>query len=316
MKVITVTLNPSLDHTLVVSFLALGYSNRALSGIKLTAAGRGMNVAEALHALHVPVEGVVVLGDDPASYAYERLLTQEGLSIHPVRCKARTRSNIYIKDDASQNETSIKEDGSSVDSAGLESAAQTILDLIEPGDFVVLAGSLPQGAPLDTYADYAKRVREAGARVALYSEGDIMRAALSANPELVVMTRLQAESFFNVPVRVPEDVIYCGDKLREMGAQRALIFTMDKLEAILISENERLHVEMVEEIEFGTRGGTIEALLAGYLAERLRQRPLSEALEMGAAAALYTAMQVGNTFGSPDNIRDNLDEVSVSTLDE
>ncbi len=70
-KVITVTLNPSLDRTVTTHFLALGYHNRTTATTRLDPAGRGVSVSRALHALGVETHAVVVLGHDANGRAYE-----------------------------------------------------------------------------------------------------------------------------------------------------------------------------------------------------------------------------------------------------
>ena len=48
-KVITVTLNPSLDRTLVTNFLHIGYQNHTPESTHLDAAGAGLNISQALN---------------------------------------------------------------------------------------------------------------------------------------------------------------------------------------------------------------------------------------------------------------------------
>jgi hypothetical protein len=43
---------------------------------------------------------------------------------------------------------------------------------------------------------------------------------------------------------------------------------------------------------------------------------LEESLEMAAAAAAYTAAEVGAEFGSPQGVREHLADVDVRTIDE
>jgi fructose-1-phosphate kinase PfkB-like protein len=116
---------------------------------------------------------------------------------------------------------------------------------------------------------------------------------------------------------MPEDVVYCAQQLHEQGAKRALIMLTDDFSALMYSADEQLLIDFHEEddLEPGTHSGSYDAMLAGYLLGRLRQRPLDQALKLGGAAAAYTASQVGNEFGSRTDIQEHLDEVNVTKVD-
>ncbi|MFP4323741.1 MAG: 1-phosphofructokinase family hexose kinase [Anaerolineales bacterium] len=315
MKTITVTVNPSLDRIMVVNYLNVGYHNQATGETHLAAAGRGMNIGLALHKLHTDTEAIVLLGQDALSHAYQFLIEQEGFPVNVVRHDSSIRSNIFLKDEGQHAETVIKVSGASVDEAALAEVGQMLVSRIDEHDFVVLAGSLPSGAPDSTYATYCRQAKEAGARVILYTEGDILREGLAAEPDLVVLTQLQTESYFNFPVRVAEEVYYVGEKLHEEGAQRVLILLGERRGAVLVTADARYLVEFPDDIDdVGTRTGTAEALVAGYLAGRSRQRNVEESLSMGGAAALFTAEQVGQEFGTLKDVQERIERIAITSV--
>lgn len=313
MKVITITINPSLNHILRVSQFSVGYPNKTNGPTTLTAAGRGMVLGSALNALGVEVEAVVLLGDDPESHAYEAALKEEnsGFPVHIVRFDGSTRSNVIIIDETAQTETIIKEEGSPVSQETLQEVADLLISRIEPDDFVVFPGSLPRAVPDTTYAWFTELANQAGARVVLHTDSELLRAALPAKPRVVVTTQIQIERFFNIPVRVPEDVVSCAQKLVEMGAGQVLIMLASNKGALLANQDGSLLVEFPDDSNFRTPAGTLESLTAGYLAGRLKQRPLEKALQMGAAAALYAATQPGPEFASPTDLKEHLRAVQV-----
>ena len=66
----------------------------------------------------------------------------------------------------------------------------------------------------------------------------------------------------------------------------------------------------------GTTTGQAEAMIAGYLAARLSDRTLQEALSLGAAAATYTGSQVGNEFGTLRDLQGYSDQIVVQSVDD
>jgi 1-phosphofructokinase len=315
MKIITVTLNPSLDRTLVVNYLNVGYHNQAISGNRVDAAGRGMNISAALQSLGAQTEALILLGDDPFSHAYEALLKDGDVQTELVRFEGHIRSNLFIKDAATGAETVIKEEMAEISEAALHAVRDKLVERIELDDFVVLAGALPHNAKDDTFAWLARIAHQHGARVVLDTDGDYLRQGIASEPYLVFLNQQQAEAYFNFPVRMPEDVLYCAQQLREQGAQRALIMMANDAGALMFSDDEQLLIEFHDDWESGTHSGAYDAMLAGYLLGRLRQRPLDQALKLGAAAASYTASQVGNEFGSRTDIEEHLDEINITQVD-
>lgn len=315
MKIITVTLNPSLDRTLTVHYLAVGYENQVIDGSVISAAGRGMNISSAVRMLGTETEAIVLLGTGPISRAYEALLLEYGFPVRVVRFEGRIRSSIFIKDTGSGQETIIKEECAEVPPEIFRRVEDMLRERIEPNDYVVFAGGLPLGANADTYAGLATVAKEAGARVVLDTEGESLRQGIQAKPTLVMLDQLRIERYFNFPVRVEKDVIYCARKLQEEGALRVMIILNDYAGAILATEDQILKLEYPEEIRTGTRSGVYDAMLAGYLRGRLKEHSLDSALELGGAAAIYAATQIGTEFGTLRDIKEFLWEVNAKPIE-
>jgi fructose-1-phosphate kinase PfkB-like protein len=236
MKIITVTLNPSLDRTLVVNYLNVGYHNQAISGNRVDAAGRGMNISAALQSLGAQTEALILLGDDPFSDAYESLLKESDVKAELVRFEGHIRSNLFIKDVGTGDETVIKEEMAGISEAALHGVRDKLVERIEHDDFVVLAGALPVHADQDTFAWLSRIAREQGARVVLDTDGEHLRQSIGSEPYLVFLNQQQAEAYFNFPVRMPEDVLYCAQQLRAQGAQRSLIMMANDSGALMFSD--------------------------------------------------------------------------------
>jgi 1-phosphofructokinase len=315
-NVITITLNPSLDRTLVVHYLAVGYQNRAREATRLDAAGKGVNIARALHQLNCPTRAIVLLGDDATSKAFRSIIADEGFGTTAITVSGSTRSNIVILDDGNHTETSIIDEGATITQADLELVVGTMQQQIKPGDFIVLAGSLPQGAPPDTFAYLCRVAQDIGAQVAIVSSGEPLEKALAARPMLVDLSQTEAESFFNFPVRVKEDVLSCARQLRSQGAQQVLIEMRTIDHVLLVTDEGEWEADLPPPQEGGTSTGIWSALRAGFLAGWAQKRPLPESLELGVAAAAYAAEQIGTAFGSREEIEPYRSGIVVTAVEQ
>lgn len=310
MNVITVTLNPSLDRAIVLHYLNLGYHNRVKEATRLDPGGRGVNVSRALHRLSCETTGVILVGNDATGRAYQALVAQEGFPTKLITTPGRTRSNITIIDTGNKNQTHLIEEAALADEHALEVLTSALADLIQPEDIVVLAGSLPEGAPQDTYARLVEAAKNAEAVVLAARGTEATHLAIKAKPQVVVLNQTEMEALFNHPVRTKEDIIYCARKLREQEIEQVLVTMVGDQaapSAVLVTEENTWEVES-SAVEEGSRDGVEDALLAGFLTAWSKRYSSKKALELGIAAASYTALHVGSEFGTLDDIQEHIKE--------
>lgn len=315
-KVITVTLNPSLDRTVVVHYLNLGYQNRTVGETRLEPAGRAMNIAEGLYSLQSPVEALILLGNDPNSKAYESLISNNhGFPIKIIRMSGAIRSNMFIVDSGNNQETIIKESGADISPDDMQTVSDAIEAAVSADCVVAFAGSLPAGADEDAFVRLIQRAKDKGAQVMLHTDSEYLGKALIAKPDIVAINQLQAESYFNFPVRVEDEVLYCARQLLDQGAGTALVALADHRGVIGLTNGEACKVETNTESQLGAYSGSFSAFLAGYLAAQAQAHPLDESLAMGWASAVFTANQVGNTFATPAELAPYRDDIIIEALD-
>lgn len=300
-KIVTVTLNPSLDRTLVTQFLHIGYQNHTTENSRLDAAGAGLNISQALNKLSIKTKALVLLGDDATGKAFQVLINEYNFPVIAIRVEGQTRSNTIILDTGNAQETQITEEASDITREDIESITNILKSTVRRRDTVVLAGSLPHSAGEDTYEWLTHTCKRLGAEVVISSTGEALRHALSSNPDMVTLNQGELEAFFNIPIRDIRDVSTFAEKLHKQGAEKVLIGMEKTKQAFLYTTDEQLVAGMPEADE-GTTSGTWHALLAGFLSGQNKKESNAHSLKLGAAAAIYTASQVGNQFGSSAEI--------------
>lgn len=313
-KVITITLSPSLDRTIVTHFLGLGYRNRITESTRLDPAGGAMNVARALYRLGKRIHPIIVLGDDATAIAYRALIREQGLDADVITTQGATRSRIIIFDTGHHSETEIVEEAATIQEDDLNRVILALRASIHPGDYVVLAGRVPDDDWVDLYTRLTRIIHEEGGYVAVLAAGSVLMETLAEQPDLVALTQTEVEAVFNFPVRQIDDIVTCGRRLIETGARRALIALSHSEGAVLVSEEGQWACDLGESEE-GTSGGVWEGLIAGFLAGWLEQLSLDHALRLGGAAATFAAGQVGIEFGGRDEIRRLASSVSVAPVE-
>jgi 1-phosphofructokinase len=314
-NIITVTLNPSLDRTLVTHHLAIGYHNLTQETTRLDPAGRGLGVSRALSKLGIPTQAIVLLGDDATGKAYQALISEEAFDITVIVVSGRTRSKTIIWDTGKNTETQITEESADISQNDIHNIVSTLHQKVEKNDIVIYAGPLPKGVPDNTYAWLTDVAHEVGASVSVAASGQPLIEALKAHPSLVALNRIEVESIFNYPVRVMKDVVKSAMELHQYGAQEVLIERRNAGK-VFFARGEEHWLVNIPTFEQGTSSGIWDAFLAAFLSGRFQRRDLDESLTLGASAAFYTASKVGHKFGTLQQIKECEQGILVSRLEK
>jgi len=141
--IITLTLNPAVDQTILVERLEIGAVNRFRES-HLDPAGKGINASRVAHRLGRPTIAFGFLAGEVGLIA-EKALDDEGVQHHFVRVPGQTRINATIVDVASGGATSFYGPGPVVDQEHLSLLNEMLLFWLQVGRVLVLGGSLAIG---------------------------------------------------------------------------------------------------------------------------------------------------------------------------
>lgn len=278
--IVTFTANPSVDRTAEVDAIVRGAVLRARS-VRLDGGGKGVNVTRALTA-HGH-RSVAVLPNGGAEGAQLlALLAAEGLEVRTVPVTGAVRANVTIVEPDGTT-TKINEPGPALAPAEVDSLVDALLGVAAGSEWVVLSGSLPPGAPRDLYASLTRRLRLTGARVAVDTDGPLLRAALAGQPDLVKPNQRELAEASGVPVRGPDDALVAIDRLLEAGA-RGVLASLGPAGAVLVDDS-GAHSATAPVATRRSTVGAGDALLAGFLAAGGKgPAALAEAVAWGTAA--------------------------------
>lgn len=167
-EIITVTLNPAIDHTISLAQLVPGTLNLAHE-MHCNPGGKGVNVACCLADFGERVSVTGLLGAENCD-SFVGIFKDKGISDHFVRVPGSTRINIKLSDRSRNETTDINLPGIQVD-AGMLDAVLWQFDQLASPRHVVLAGSLPIGLPQASYAHLVWQLKRRGACVLLDTSG-------------------------------------------------------------------------------------------------------------------------------------------------
>jgi 1-phosphofructokinase family hexose kinase len=315
--IITVTLNAAVDRTLAVPNFRLGRRHRATEQTAM-AGGKGVNVARALKALGQPVIATGVAGGPTGTRIIEHL-TEEAILNDFVRIREESRTSTAVVDPTSGEQTEINERGPTVSEAELELFVDKLLYLAKGAAVCVFAGSLPRGVDSGLYAQLNEELRKLGVTTVLDAEGEPLRLATRAGPDVVSPNELEAEELVGHEFADEEDRRTAVAEMAELGVREALMTLPDGCLALMRAEQDggapTLYRATLEPLEPVSAVGSGDAFLAGFVSARYGGRPTEDCLRYAVACGAESTQHFGAGVLDPREVERLLPEVRVETLE-
>jgi 1-phosphofructokinase family hexose kinase len=290
--IVTVTLNPAIDKSLSVPSLRLGRRHRTVERRSL-AGGKGVNVARLLKTLDVPVIATGFAGG-PAGLQIVEQLTREQIVNDFVAIQEESRTNTVLLDPTTGEETEINEQGPAIDPHELALFRDKLLYLARGAAIVVIAGSLPRGVEPDFYSLLVRELRKRGAMTVIDTDGDALRHAVRAEPDLVTPNVHEAEELIGQEFGDDEDLAGAVREIVGLGAREALMTAPDGCWAqILVDGAPQILRARIAPREQVAKVGSGDAFLAGYLAARYTGAAPAECLRFAVACGAESTERLG-----------------------
>jgi 1-phosphofructokinase/tagatose 6-phosphate kinase len=311
--IITVTLNAALDKSLEVPNFTPGRRHRTVDQQTMPG-GKGVNIARAIKRLGQPVIATGLAGGATGNRIVEALNDEAILNAF-VRIREESRTNTAVLDPTTGQHTEINERGPSVSARELELFRDKLLYLAKGASICVFAGSLPRGVDADVYAGLIRDVRKLGVTTMLDTEGEPLRLAVRAEPDVVTPNEIESEELVGHEFNGVDDRAQAVVEIARLGAAEAIMTVSDGCYAqVLEGGVPTLYRVTVEEQEARSRIGSGDAFLAGYVASHYAGRSAVDCLRFGVACGAESTQHIGAGIVEPAKVERLLDEVRAERV--
>jgi 1-phosphofructokinase family hexose kinase len=307
----TLTLNPAVDRELTVPAIEYDAVLRA-SESRVDFGGKGFNVSRLLKGLGAESTAVGFLGGKAGEILQDGLKAL-GVGSEFVWVPGETRTNISIVTQSGGHYIKVNEKGPLVDSAKQQELLDKIAILARPGDWWVLAGSLPPGVSDDFYARIARVLNGHGSMTLLDTTGEPLRLGCVEKPYLVKPNAEEARALTGLPVETPAEIAAVAAEIRRMGAQNVVI-SMGKAGAMLQTA-EGTWLTLSPKIQEKNPIGAGDSMVGGLTWALTRGLSLKESLGWGVASGAATASLSGTEVGSQKLIEKLFAQVEYERLE-
>ena len=306
----TVTLNPALDKTVEIPGMALDTVNRVTS-MRTDPGGKGINVSKVIAKLGGESCAVGILGGE-SGRTLLAALERERLRTHFRFVEGQTRTNLKIIDRALHTNTDINEPGLTVSPADLDALLRDLLGMVREGDIVVLAGSLPQGAPQDTYRVWTAACREKGARVCLDADGVLLAEGLKAAPYLIKPNEDELSRLVGHRLTDTDELIAEGRRLLKGGVTRVVI-SLGERGALYLRRNEVLYAEGLS-VPVGSTVGAGDSVVAALAYADSLGMSDEDAVRLSTATGAANVMCSGTQPAEREAVEKLLPQVKIRRI--
>ncbi|MDD5580695.1 MAG: hexose kinase [Methylobacter sp.] len=279
-KIITITANTAIDLFIEVESLTVSDNILAKSSIDF-ACGKGINVAKAIESLDTPVSCLGFVGRQ--SLAVFDAIQTGLLRVDLIAVAGKTRTNITLLDSDSYKETHIRTTGFTVTDGDCRKLIEKINASAQPGDIIIVSGSLPAGAPENLYQTIIELCHSKAVLPFLDSSGAGLLSGIKTKPYLIKPNQQELEDMIGRILPNEQSLVDAARAIIDHGVQWVYVSRGDK-GAIAVSEKialaayvNKMPGKIVSKIGCG------DAMVAGLAVATLGDLDLSNTLKLGIA---------------------------------
>ena len=283
----TLSLNPCLDKTASILRFDPDAPNR-VTVERLDVGGKGVNVARAVNALEGDVK---LIGFDYRGQPVATAMAREKVPCILIPLAGELRVNMKLKEEETGRTLEISERGLETSREDIRRIIFRLLDCVQPGDWVALAGSLPPGAAPETYAKILCALKEKGCRTAVDCDGPALTAALEEKPSLIKPNAQEFACLTGVNAKDTAAAANACRKLLNEGVEWVCL-SRGALGALLAHADGVWTCPAAPVSVKGTAGAG-DTMLAALMLATERQMPPEDALRFAVAASGASVMRPG-----------------------
>lgn len=299
MQMVTLTMNPAIDVTVSVDQML---TDRKLRSSRPTyePGGGGINVARVIHMLGGQCQAVYAAGG-ATGRQLDDLLASKGVECRRIEIEGRTREDIAVIEDSSEQMYRIVMPGSELNQDEERRCFEAMENLDETPEYVVISGSLPRGVASDFYRRVVAALKRRGTRLIVDTKPDILEEAVAEGvflikPNMRELRQLSGEDLDQETQQESAakemiDRSLCEVVALSLGAAGVLLVTRGGTERI-----------RAPSVPIRSKVGAGDSMVGGITLGLAQGRSIRDAVRYGIAAGSAAVMTTGTQLCRADDV--------------
>lgn len=310
--ILTVTMNPAIDKTIVVNNFQLDQVNRVES-VQLDAAGKGINVSKSVKKLGGRTKTFAFLGGENGDFI-EQSLEKERITLIPIRVRPNTRVNTKVVDYQNQTFTDINEPGGQVTDTDLKTFKERLKQYATSQSIIVFTGSVPKGISPTIYRDLITDYNAIGATTVLDADHDLFSEGLKAKPRVVKPNIHELERYIGKKLINDEDIIDAAKKM-VVGGVSLVVVSLGERGAFFVNDSSVFLAKGLD-VEVKSTVGAGDSMLAGICYCLNKNIPLEKTMALAIATSAANVMTEGSKPAEVEMIQQLAKKVVIDRIGE
>jgi 1-phosphofructokinase family hexose kinase len=308
--IVTLTVNPAIDHTISVDRLA--FEDRAyIDSRHDSPGGRGINAACVIYSFGGKTLAIFPSGGETGK-RFQDLLSGYGYPVVAVPIKQEIRANLTITDRQGLT-VSLNERGPKLEKAEIDRLEKAVHKHLDGAAWLLLSGTLPPGVPSNFYARLIGMAHRKKVKTLLDTDGDALREGVEASPTIVCPNQHEAEQLLNRALVTRNHFLEAAARIRAMGPEMVAL-SLGSRGAVGAIENTVIEA-IPPRVEVLSPIGAGDALAAACAWSLERTGDFTDALRWGVAAGTASATLPGLRTASLEQAQEIYRQVEVRRIE-
>jgi len=300
-RIVTITLNPAVDVYATVGRVAPGVKLRCAQE-RRDPGGGGINVARVVRRLGGDALAIYTSGGAIGSLL-EHMILSEGVQALETPIAGQTRESFTVVENESLHEFRFVLPGPQFNQQDLQRVLDVFACLAPRFPlYLVASGSLPPGAPGDSYAQIATLAKQRGSRFVVDAGGAALRAALESGAVYLAKPSLsEFEEYVGHRLETHAAIIEAASACIAAGQAEIIVVTLAARGAIVVTANEILSAAAIPTPAVSSIGAG-DSFLAAMLWALDSGCDLAQSLRYGLAAGAASLLAPGTQLCAQEDV--------------
>ena len=308
----TVTINPSIDQHITIKELVKDDTLKA-EKIHRDPGGKGINVSRVVKELGGKTKAFGFIGGC-AGYMLRDLLDRDSIDYKFCEILGETRINFIMTDLSDNSQTRVSAPGPEINKQCITELIKMLEQVSPRPRFWVFGGSLPPGAPEDTYKILIQYFQNKGERCVLDTDGEALKLGLEANPFLIKPNEFELERLCGQKFESENEILLAGREICEKGVEIVAI-SLGSKGAIFVTKTKAFKLIRPNDIEVRSKVGAGDSLIGGLLVALERNDDLESVLRWAIAAGTAAVMTEGTQLCLRKDVEELFGEITVRSIE-